>query len=86
MASKITHIQPIKVEDHKEMESWGKFKKRFEIAAFSVDFGKNVVEEDAGRKAASISQITRAAMLSTIGEEGIGDILQLWNRSERYQL
>ena len=50
MASKIAHIQPMKVEDHSETDSWGKLKKRFEVAVFSVDIGKHVTEENEGGK------------------------------------
>lgn len=71
MTSKITRIQPMVVEAHNETESWSRFRKRFEIASLSVDYTKNITEEDAEIKAATASQFKGAALLSSIGEEGM---------------
>jgi len=49
MANK-TNIPQLKIEPDKEIESWNKFRKRFEIAAISVRFSAKMTETDYGRK------------------------------------
>ena len=64
-------IAELKVEKHNEVESWKRFKNRFEIAALTVDFGAKVVEDDAEKKAAEISKRKAATLVCNLGETGM---------------
>ena len=70
MAARIS-IPPLVIERDNETDSWRKFRRRFEIAAITVDFGAKVDIEDAQERAAKVNKRKGAALLTSLGEEGM---------------
>ena len=64
------NVQPLKVEQDNETESWRKFLRRFEVAVLSVDFEAKLTQEG-DAKTIEGSRRKAGALLGCLGEEGM---------------